>query len=201
MIQHKVEGGGEAVLLERCRMCEQAALEQLITKYQNPIYNLILKICANRDDAAELTQETFIKVIENINKFRGQSRFYSWAFRIAVNLTLSYRKRNARRRFISIDDDTQKNERGKRILKDFLEDRSCSDPVLSAHNNDLYRIVLLAMTRLGAEQRVVIILHDIEAFNYTQIAEILNIKPGTVKSRLSRGRGRLREILIPERKL
>ncbi len=80
-----------------------SAVERLIGKYQGRIYNLILKICSNPDDAAELTQDTFVKIIENIDRFESRSSFYTWAFRIAVNLTLNYRKRKATVGFTSLD--------------------------------------------------------------------------------------------------
>jgi RNA polymerase sigma-70 factor (ECF subfamily) len=86
----------DAALLEKWRWGDSAAMEELILKYQNRIFNVILKICANIDDAAELTQETFVKIIQGIDKFEGKSSFYTWAFRIAVNLTLNYCQRNAR---------------------------------------------------------------------------------------------------------
>ncbi|MHC4098007.1 MAG: sigma-70 family RNA polymerase sigma factor [Planctomycetota bacterium] len=77
----------DAVLVERCRQGDSAAMERLILKYQNRIYNVILRICVNTDDATELTQDTFVKIIEKIDEFEGRSSFYTWAFRIAVNLT------------------------------------------------------------------------------------------------------------------
>ena len=80
---------GDDVLIKQCQRGEISAMERLILKYQNRLYNVILRICSNPDDAAELTQETFVKVIENIEKFQGKSSFYTWAFRIAVNLTIN----------------------------------------------------------------------------------------------------------------
>lgn len=70
----------DSILVSQCRRGDSTAMKLLILKYQNRIYNIILKMCANTDDAAELTQETFVKVIENINKFNGASSFYTWAF-------------------------------------------------------------------------------------------------------------------------
>ena len=100
----------DAVLVERCRRGDSTAMERLILRYQNRIYNVILKMCANTDDAAELTQETFVKVIENIDKFEGRSGFYTWAFRIAVNLTLNYCQRSVRLGYRSLDaDDDERN--------------------------------------------------------------------------------------------
>ena len=93
----------DTILVEQCRQGDSAAMQRLILKYQNRIYNTILKICANPDDAAELAQETFVKVIENIDKFQGRSSFYTWVFRIAVNLTLNYCKRSVKLGFRSLD--------------------------------------------------------------------------------------------------
>ena len=82
----------DAVLVKQCQQGDSAAMELLILKYQHRIYNVILRLCANVDDAAELAQETFVKAIEHIGKFKGKSSFYTWVFRIAVNLTLTSRQ-------------------------------------------------------------------------------------------------------------
>jgi len=183
-------------LVRKCQHGDSEAMEQLILKYQNRIYNVILKICADPDDAAELTQETFVKVIENIDKFQGKSRFYTWAFRIAVNLTLNYRQRNSKYDISSLDsqreyDETQPNQ----AMKEFLKDDNSPDPVELAQNKELCDLTIKALLQLDEPQKAVVVLRDIEGMNYAQIAEVLDIELGTVRSRLSRARGRLREIL------
>ena len=187
----------DAVLIKQCRRGDPAATERLILKYQNRIYNVILKICANPDDAAELTQETFVKVIENIDRFQGRSGFYTWAFRIAVNLTLNYCKRSARHAATSIEaeHDRQNHRAGRLAIKDFLADDSSPDPALVAQNRELCEIVVESLMKLDESQRAVLVLRDIEGMNYVQIADVLDIQLGTVKSRLSRARSKLREIL------
>jgi len=186
----------DAVLVERCRRGDSAAMERLILKYQNRIYNIILKMCANVDDAAELTQETFVKVIENIDKFKGKSSFYTWAFRIAVNLTLNYCQRSAKPGFRSLDAEAdERNSQAKVQLKEFLSDDSSPDPAGVAQNRELWQIVVKSLTKLDDAQRAVVVLRDIEGMSYAQIAEVLNVELGTVKSRLSRARSNLREIL------
>jgi len=183
----------DAVLVEQCRQGDSAAMERLILKYQNRIYNVILKICANVDDAAELTQETFVKVIENIDKFEGRSGFYTWAFRIAVNLTLNYCQRSGRLGLKSLDaeDDGQARQQ----LKEFLNDDSSPDPAAVAANKELCEIVIASLMKLNDAQRTVLVLRDIEGMNYAQIAEVLDIELGTVRSRLSRARSNLRGIM------
>ncbi|UCE99349.1 MAG: sigma-70 family RNA polymerase sigma factor [Planctomycetota bacterium] len=186
----------DAVLVQKCRQGDSAAAERLILRYQNRIYNTILKICANTDDAAELTQDTFVKIIENIAKFEGRSSFYTWAFRIAVNLTLNYCQRDDRLRRTSLDaQQNEYNEQAKQLLKDLLADHSSPDPAIVAQNKELCEIVIEALMRLDESQRAVVVLRDIEGMNYNQIAKVLDIELGTVRSRLSRARSNLREIM------
>jgi len=204
----------DATLVQQWRWGDSAAMERLILKYQNRIYNVILKICANPDDAAELTQDTFVKIIQGIDKFAGKSSFYTWAFRIAVNVTLNYCQRNSRIALHSLDAEDYDShpstgagqaspfdkfragpERSQRALKDFLSDNKSPDPAVVAQNKELCDIVVKSLMRLDDAQRTVIVLRDIEGMNYAQIAKVLDIELGTVRSRLSRGRSRLREIL------
>ena len=186
----------DSVLVEQCRRGGSEAMERLILKYQNRIYNVILKICANPDDAAELTQETFVKVLENIGRFQGRSSFYTWAFRIAVNLTLNYRKRNMKLALRSLEaQSTETSEHKKQLLRDFLRDDSSPDPAGIAQKKELYEIAVKALMRLDDAQRTVVVLRDIEGMNYAQIARVLNIQLGTVRSRLSRARSNLRDIM------
>ena len=186
----------ETAILARVRGGDTAAMEHLIIKYQARIYNTILKICANKDDAAELTQDTFVKAIEKINTFQGKSSFYTWIFRIAVNHTLNYCKRKFKLGFDSLDASYGgDSEQGRRLLKDFLADTASPDPVALAQNKEIYEFVSRALMKLNSDQRAVIVLCDIEGMNYAQIANVLEIGLGTVKSRLARGRKNLREIL------
>ncbi|MHC4495535.1 MAG: sigma-70 family RNA polymerase sigma factor [Planctomycetota bacterium] len=187
---------GDAELVERCRGGDSAAMERLIIKYQDRIHNVILKICANPEDAAELTQETFVKIIQNLHKFEGRSSFYTWAFRIAVNLTLNYCKRNARLALRSLDAEQEDyDSHGRLMLKDYLSDDSSPDAAAVAQKNELYEIAAQALMRLDEAHRTVVILRDIEGMSYARIAEVLDVELGTVRSRLSRARSRLREIL------
>ncbi len=186
----------DAVLVKQCWQGDSAAMEQLILKYQNRIYNVILKMCADPDDAAELTQETFVKVIENIDSFQGRSSFYTWAFRIAVNLTLNYCQRNTRLGFRSLDAEQEKYySQATRVLKEFLNDDSSPDPAAVVQNRELCEIAVESLKKLDDAQRAVVVLRDIEGMTYAQIANVLDIELGTVRSRLSRGRKKLRQIL------
>lgn len=186
----------DSVLVEQSQRGDTTAMERLILKYQNRIYNVILKMCGNPDDAAELSQETFVKVIESIEKFTGRSSFYTWLFRIAVNLTLNYCQRRARTATRSLDAEEPEREGAtQQLLRDFLSDERAADPAMVAQSRELCDLVMESLLRLEEPQRAVVVLRDIEGMNYTEIADVLNIELGTVRSRLSRARSNLREIL------
>lgn len=195
MQQHHINVEDE-VLIQRWRLGDAGAFDRLVGKYQGRIYNLILKICANPDDAAELTQDTFVKIIENIDGFESRSSFYTWAFRIAVNLTLNYRKRKATVGFSSLDAPVAAaDELGRRALADVMLDDKTPTPADVAENRELCELVQNALGKLDDEHRTIIVLRDIEGMDYAQIADVLAMELGTVKSRLSRARAALRQIL------
>jgi RNA polymerase sigma-70 factor (ECF subfamily) len=185
----------DTVLVERCRRGDTEAMERLILKYQDRVYNVILKICHNEDDAAELTQDTFVKVIEKIGSFESRSGFYTWVFRIAVNLTLNFCTRRARFGVEPLRIDAGEYERAKGQLRQYLADDNSPDPAAIAEKKELCNLVEGSLVKLDDGQRAVIILRDVEGMSYEQIAGVLDIELGTVKSRLSRARGSLREIL------
>lgn len=186
----------DVALVRQCQDGDSAAMQRLIVKYQDRIFNVILKICSNRDDAAELTQETFVKFIEKIHTFKMQSAFYTWLFRIAVNLTLNFCKRRFKVKMHSIDSPFgPEAESARQQLKSFLTCEKEIDPAIVAQNREAGEIVLKALGRLEDKQRAAIVLRDIEGMAYSEIAESLEVEIGTVKSRISRGREGLREIL------
>ena len=183
------------VLVSRCRRGDNAALERLILKYQKRIYNIIYKICSNPDDSAELTQDTFVKVIENIDKFEGRSGFYTWIFRIAVNLTLNRCKKSLKLHLRSMDEDDAALEDGKTQLKKFITNERCPDPATVAENRELCSLVSAMMMKLDDDQRAVLVLRDIEGMSYSQISSVTGLELGTVKSRISRARANLRDFM------
>ena len=186
----------DEVLVQKWRQGDVRAFDRLVGKYQGRLYNLILKICSNPDDAAELTQDTFVKIIENIEGFESRSSFYTWAFRIAVNLTLNYRKRKATVGFSSLDVPAAGIDKQLRnSLSAVLFDDRAPSPAEVAENRELCDLVQDAIDQLDDEHRTIIVLRDIEGMDYAQISDVLAVELGTVKSRLSRARAALRQIL------
>lgn len=184
----------DLALVEQCRGGDTAAMQRLIVKYQDRIYNVILRMCRNADDAAELTQDAFVKVLENIENFRARSSFYTWLFRIAVNLTLNYCKRRVKLPAASLDEE-RVSANASAQLKVFLADDGSPDPAAVAENKELCELLYVALNKLDENHRAVVVLRDIEGMSYADIAETLEVETGTVKSRLSRARAGLREVL------
>ena len=186
----------DAVLVQRCRKGDSEATERLILRYQNRVYNIIFRMCGNADDAAELTQDTFVKVIENIDRFAGKSSFYTWIFRITVNITLNFCKRRTKVTYQSLDVEQQdQNWQATALLKKFLNDETSPDPAMVVQNKELLQLLQESLTELDEPHRAVIVLRDIEQMTYEQISKVLNLEMGTVKSRLNRARCNLRELL------
>lgn len=186
----------EQVLIKQAQRGDLEATGLLIVRYQDRLYNTILKICSNPEDAAELTQETFVKALEKIADFKGKSSFYTWLFRIGVNLSLNFCKRRGRLGMQSIEAAAGSvAEKGTSRLAGYLQCREKADPVSLAQDKEAREIVFRALGRLEEEQRVVLVLRDIEGLSYQEISEILDIELGTVKSRISRARSGLRDML------
>jgi RNA polymerase sigma-70 factor, ECF subfamily len=186
----------DRILVQQCREGDVGAMGRLIVKYQDRVFNTVLKICGNRDDAVELTQDAFVKVLESIGRFEGKSAFYTWLFRIAVNLTINHCRRRIRTSTESFDAEPRP---GRSIassgLKAMLADDGSPDPARLAIDKEMRELVFKALKRLDNDHRAIVVLRDIEGMSYSEIAETLGIEMGTVKSRLSRARDMLRETL------
>jgi len=178
----------DAELVEQVRAGRTEAYGVLVRKYQDRLFNTCWRICGHLEDARDLTQEAFLKGYESFGEFRQQSGFYTWVFRIAVNLALSHRRKSSRRRTMSLDSPggaagTQAEELARRVSQ---SGESASPDRLG--QAEIHGRVARALQGLDDEHRAVLVLRDIEGCDYQVIGEILGIPPGTVKSRLHRGR-------------
>ncbi len=185
----------DAALVRQCQHGDSEAMSCLIVKYQDRIYNTILKICSNRDDAAELTQDTFVKVLESIHTFRGKSSFYTWLFRVGVNLTLNHCRRRFKLSTVSLDATNENLEKQRERLASILADSEKNDPAKIVQQKELVQRIIDSIGQLQADYRTILVLRDIEQMSYQDIADVLDIEYGTVKSRLSRARTALRDLL------
>jgi len=171
------------------------AFASLVAKYQDRVLNAILRVCGSRDDAEELAQEALLRAMERISGFRGHSGFYTWLFRIAMNLAISHRRHDARIRFHSLSGAEEFSGTQAENLTAALAGRRDPGPEAAAMAADTARKVTEALQSLDDEFRLVVVLRDIEDMDYTQIATVLEVPVGTVKSRLHRARCILREKL------
>ena len=176
--------------LDRLRAGEEDAFEALVRACEKQVYLLALRYTNNPADALDISQETFIKAFRNLKKFKGDSSPETWVYRIAVNTALDFVRRNARRSETSL---YVTDEDGKEQALDIPDDRY--SPAKAAEQADMREQLKKAIAMLPEEQRQVLVLRDINDFSYQQIAEILDVSEGTVKSRLFRARARLLELL------
>ncbi len=178
----------DVFLVQRARTGDMNAFETLFQKYQKPIYNMLLRMLRSADDASDLTQDTFIKAYRALGSLREEAIFYPWLRQIAVNLARNQWKR-AGRIHINSTDDTQTTDEGEELSRE-LPDWT-ANPERLAQDAELRNKVEQAVSTLSDDHRTVITLHHLEGLQVSEIAELLGISVGTVKSRLSRARDQL----------
>lgn len=183
--------GDEPSLVQRCRLGDGPALTVLIQRYQDRLFNTLLRLCGNSHDAEELCQDTFVQFIAKIGEFRGGAALYTWLFRIATNLALSHRRRGGKVRFSPLD----AREGGKEDMAHSLADGRPAAPDEQAERAEDHQRVMAALAGLDEEFRAVVVLRDVEGMDYQRIAGVLGVPVGTVRSRLFRARHKLAEQL------
>jgi RNA polymerase sigma-70 factor (ECF subfamily) len=189
MNRHPLATGSveDAELVERVNNGHPEAFNELVLRYQDRLFNTCWRICGHLEDARDLTQQAFLKAYESLPSFRHQSGFYTWIYRVAVNLALSHRRSAARHRPVSID---QAGTQAEALAKVERGPRACDSD--RAGDVDLQGAVAHALQSLSEDDRTIIVLRDVEGFDYREIAVILQVPAGTVKSRLHRARMALR---------
>ena len=182
-------------LILRCRKDDSmAAFGLLVEKYQNRLFNTIYRMVGNYDDALEITQEAFCKALRSLSRFRGGSVFYTWLFRIAMNLCFDHKSKQHKLRIAeSYDNEMTDNQAS--TLFDMVESRE-RQPQDNVMNRESYQRVIKSINELDPQDRAIIVLREIENLDYKHISKVLEIPVGTVKSRLARVRFKLREKLL-----
>ena len=179
-------------LVERCQSGDGDAFRLLVERYQERIYNVACSIVGNTETAQDVAQEAFVRAYQALSGFRGASGFYTWLYRITVNVSLNMAQKEKRRH-----DSTS--------LDSLLDSTHMSPEALFENNtpsSDFERVQLREtiqsfINTLSLDHRTVIVLKDIEGLSQEEIAEILDCSVGTVKSRLSRARNHLKDLLRP----
>jgi RNA polymerase sigma-70 factor (ECF subfamily) len=188
------DDSNDAWLVDGLRSGEEAAYETLVSDYQQPVFNLISRLLNDSSDVSDVVQEVFLKIFRKINAFRGDSSLKTWVYRIAVNEAYNHQRWFSRHRRPEIG--LQNEDEGEGGLSYF---QRLSDPGRSpfdcASDKEQHALVEAALARLNPSFRAAVVLRDIEELSYEEIAEILQIALGTVKSRILRGREALRKEL------
>ena len=173
-------------LVQKCQAGEIGAFQELVSRYHQKIYVVIVGLLRNREDALDVAQETFFRAYRKIKSFQGGSSFYTWLYRIAVNIAIDSQRRQKR------------NPLDFRETMDGLfeeQNEVARDPFSDVHDRELREKLVSAINDLTPEHKAVIILRTVEGLSYKDIGEILGCSEGTVMSRLHYARKKLQEKL------
>ena len=191
----EVRSPGETQFIERLKQGEACAFEVLISERSGEVYGLLYRLTENREEARDLTQETFLRAFQSIGTFRGDSDLRTWIYRIAINQARNrwrWWRRRRRESTISLD---SSEVHGNQPLVETLRSERDKSPEQETLAHERERALRRALQSLSHSYRETVILRDIEGFTYEEISETLGINVGTVKSRLARGRQELRQRL------
>lgn len=178
-------------LVLRLKTNDIKAFEELVEAFEKKIYNYAYGFTLNREDSLDITQEVFVKIFKNINNFKENSSLSTWIYRITSNVCIDYTRKNKKTKMISI---TEENE-------EFINQIPDKSGEISniIENNELGIEITTALNSIDTDARQIIIMRDILELSYSEICDILKIEEGTVKSRISRSRKKLRTIILENR--
>lgn len=183
-----MESWDDGRLIAECLAGDQGAFGVLVSRYQDRLFNTVYRVLDNLEDAQDVTQESFVSAYQSLASYKGDAQFFTWLYRIAMNAAISLRRK--RRATISLD-----STKGPAIAFHPVDESRDSQPGAALERSENEAQLRWALSRLSVEHRAVIVLKDIEDLRYEEIAEILKIPIGTVRSRLHRARLELRELL------
>ena len=181
--------GDDDRLIADCLKGQTAAFGELVRRYQDRLFNTVFRLVDSAEDAQDVVQEAFLHAYQSLDRFKGESQFFTWLYRIAVNSAISLKRKQ--RIVVSLHLDRER-QGGVPEPHDVSE---LSQPDLALERADEERRIQAALNRLSPEHRAVLILKDLEDQKYETMAEILQVPIGTIRSRLHRARLELREVL------
>ncbi len=194
-LDKKMESKARAIedmaLVKRAKQEDSAAYDDLIRRYQERIYATVYHMTSNHEDANDLTQETFIKAYRALKSFKGDSSFYTWIYRIAVNKTINFLKTRKNRTHMSLNDLDFNAEHDPDLVA-LISERT---PRRDLNLAELQEKLNEAMQKLSESHRMVVTLHDVQGLSHDEIAEIVGCNVGTVRSRLFYARQQLQGTL------
>lgn len=192
----------EAQLIARSQRGDVNAFNQLVLHYQQTVYNVILRMLGDRDVAADVTQDAFFAAFRAIQSFHGGPSFRAWLLRIASNQACDHWRRVHRRPVESLDSLADEDEpHAASLLSSLVATGHEVDPEETLLTHELQELIQHGLQELPLEQRVAVVLCDIEGLSYEEIASTTQSTLGTVRSRIARGRARMRDYLYKHREL
>lgn len=180
----------EQTLIRRVQGGDQEAFAHLMSRYEKQVYTLCLRMSGHEEDARDLTQEAFLKAWRGVRFYQFESSFSTWLYRLTSNVCIDFLRTQKRRNTVSI---TLETEEGEHSEQEFPDQGPLPEEKLLQQEQK--RLLQRAIQSLDEEFRLALTLRAVEQLSYEEIGEILNLKPGTVKSRIARARVKLRKIL------
>ena len=190
-LESKARAVEDLALVNRARQEDSAAYDELIRRYQERIYATVYHMTSNHEDANDITQETFIKAYRALKSFKGDSSFYTWIYRIAVNKTINFLKTRKNRVHMSLNDLDFNAEHDPDLVA-LISDKT---PRRDLDLSELQKKLNEAMQKLSETHRMVVTLHDVQGLSHDEIAQIVGCNVGTVRSRLFYARQQLQGTL------
>jgi RNA polymerase sigma-70 factor, ECF subfamily len=173
-------------VIDACLNGQVSEFNRLVQRYQDRLFNSVLRVVNNKDDASDVVQESFLNAFQSLKSFKGDSEFFTWLYRIAFNAAITQRRK--KRQNLSLD-----AHDGESISP--ADESFDSQPGRPMERREIEIVVHRAINRLSEDHKTVIVLRDIDGLSYEELAEVLNVPIGTVRSRLSRARLELRNLL------
>ncbi len=177
-------------IINRVRAGDVDAYGVLVKRYQDRIYSVVFNYIHNREDASDIVQDSFVKAYMKLQTFDSESAFYTWLYRIAINAAIDHIRKKKSRNVESLDDDKFTESNFEPVSKD-----GSADPERVAIRSEQAAILRKALDSLSDKLKAVAVLHDVEGLSQEEVAQVLGIPVGTVKSRVSRARAELRYFL------
>jgi RNA polymerase sigma-70 factor (ECF subfamily) len=180
--ERQQEADADLAVVRRVQAGDVAAFDQLILKYRERVYGVIYNMTSNREDTADLVQDVFIKAFQSINRFAGQSAFFTWLYRIAVNSALTHLRKSRLRSFFSLEQVNENDKPSAEVLAALTDDTAVAGR--GQFIRELQEKLNEAMMKLSIKHRTVVTLFEIDGLSHDEIAEIMGCSVGTVRSRL-----------------
>ncbi len=180
------------ILIKSALKGDMQSFEELIYQYEKKVYNVALRVFKNPEDAKDISQDVFIKIYKNLDKFDNKSSFSTWIYRITTNTCIDELRKRKGKETVSIDNDIEDDEG--RFKREFADNEPTPEEKVISKEGESE--IIKSMNTLSDEHRTIIVMRDIEGLSYTEISEIIGVSIGTVKSRISRARLQLKNIIL-----